>query len=83
MVAAPQGVGRLAAHPCRASGEGDISAARVTMKVTALSAPHAWLIEAEGQISECDADYGPLRAYPREFIISRIYSAEELPLARR
>jgi len=45
--------------------------------------PHAYLIEVEGQMSQCDAWFGHLGAYPREFIISSIHSAEELPLKQR
>jgi hypothetical protein len=45
--------------------------------------PHAYLIEAEGQMSQCDAWFGHQAAYPREFIISRVYSAHELPLKAR
>jgi hypothetical protein len=42
--------------------------------------PAAYLIDAEGQMSQCDAWFGHLGAYPREFIITKFYSIKEIPL---
>jgi len=42
--------------------------------------PSAYLVDAEGRLSLCDGWFGHQGQYPREFIVSRFYSATELPL---
>jgi len=42
--------------------------------------PHAWLIDAEGRLSVCDAWFGHLGQYPREFIATKYYSTRVLPV---
>ncbi len=41
---------------------------------------HAWLVDAEGKMSQCDGWFGHLGAYPREFIITKFHSVREIPL---
>jgi hypothetical protein len=42
--------------------------------------PRAWLVDAEGNMAQCDGWFGHLDAYPREFIITKFYSVREIPL---
>ena len=42
--------------------------------------PHAYLVDAEGQMSQCDAWFGHLGQYPREFIVTKFYSVTPLPM---
>jgi hypothetical protein len=42
--------------------------------------PHAWLVDAEGKLSQCDGQFGHLGAYPREFIITKFNSVREIPI---
>jgi hypothetical protein len=44
---------------------------------------HAYLIDAEGKLSQCDAWFGHQGEYPREFMVSKFYSLAELPIRRR
>ena len=41
---------------------------------------HAWLVDAEGEFSQCDGWFGHLSAYRREFIINKFHSVKEIPL---
>lgn len=43
---------------------------------------HAYLVEAEGRLSLCDAWFGHQGQYPRDFVMTRIYSLRELPVSR-
>jgi len=42
--------------------------------------PSAYLLDVEGRFSLCDGWFGHQGQYPREFIVSRYYSATELPM---